>query len=132
MVAALFHDIIEDVFPKNELYSIEDIEWKFGPRVAKLTIELTDVFTSEAFPTVNRAKRKTMESDRIAVISDEGLIIKLGDFIDNTGDITVNDPGFAHGVYLPEKIRTLGKIKDRCTSGVLARLFARASAQIEG
>jgi (p)ppGpp synthase/HD superfamily hydrolase len=114
LIAADHHDTIEDVFPLNPYYSIVWIETTFGEHgvaAAKLVWELTDQFTSEAFPKKNRAWRKAAECDRISRISVRGKDIKLSDLISNTSDIVKNDPGFAV-TYLKEKYAMLQVLKD--------------------
>ena len=102
MIAAAFlHDTVEDTST-----TILDIVANFGPTVAKLVEELTDVYTHEAFPDKNRAERKRLECERMATISDEAKAIKLCDLIDNTDSIVRHDPGFAK-IYLREKANLL-------------------------
>lgn len=110
--AGYLHDVIEDVYPTKPEYSLDAIEKIFGAQVRLLVNELTDQYTKESYPQVNRVNRKQLEAERIAKISDEGLKIKLADMIDNTSDIIKNDPGFAR-VYLNEKQRVLNLLKDR-------------------
>lgn len=97
VIAALLHDTIEDTD-----VMVEDIRREFGERVARLVLELTDVYTKEAYPDLNRAARKKLEAERMAKVSDEAKLIKLCDMADNTKSITEHDPGFAK-VYLKEK-----------------------------
>lgn len=93
LVASLFHDILEDVYPKNKYYSPELIASKFTFRVLRLVFEVTDVFTKEAFPQYNRAERKRQEAIRLASVSDEGKVIKLAD-IWNNGSTLDQSKGF--------------------------------------
>jgi (p)ppGpp synthase/HD superfamily hydrolase len=95
--AAILHDTIEDT-PAT----LNGIQKEFGPVVAKLVEELTDVYTSEAYPDMNRRARKLMECERIAGISNEAKTIKLADLIDNTSSIVEYDIDFAK-TYLREK-----------------------------
>ncbi len=94
--AAYLHDVVEDT-----PVSIQDIERKFGRKVAGLVHELTDEFVKEKYPHLNRRKRKEREVERQAKISPEAKTIKLADVIDNTRDILKNDPGFSRR-YIPE------------------------------
>lgn len=97
IVAALLHDTVEDT---DVTYM--DVYDAFGHEVAALVLQLTDVFTHEAYPELNRAIRKGMEADRLAEVSDEAKLIKLCDMINNTSTIVEHDPKFAE-VYLVEK-----------------------------
>jgi (p)ppGpp synthase/HD superfamily hydrolase len=105
IMAALLHDTIEDTsVTYGQL-------WKeFGKPVADLVLELTDVFTHEAFPRANRAFRKSKETARLANISIEAKLVKLCDMIDNTSTIVEHDPGFAK-VYLGEKLALYSAMK---------------------
>ncbi len=114
LIASDHHDTIEDVFPLNPKYSLLWVEitfGKYGVDASKLVWELTDQFTSEAFPKKNRAWRKAAERDRISKISVRGKDIKLADLTSNTSDIVKNDPGFAV-TYLKEKYAMLQILKD--------------------
>lgn len=94
--AAYLHDVVEDT-----PVSIQDIERKFGGKVAKLVAELTDQFTKENYQHLNRKKRKQKEVERQSKMSPEAKTIKLADVMDNTPDILVNDRNFARR-YIPE------------------------------
>lgn len=88
--AAYLHDVVEDT-----PVSIEDIQRKFGRKIARLVKELTDEFEKKKYPHLNRRQRKQMEVERQAKMSPEAKTVKLADVIDNTRDIVKNDPGFA-------------------------------------
>lgn len=133
LIASPLHDLIEDVWPKTGRFGQNDIIHDFGYEVAGIVTELTDVFTKEAYPGLNRAARKTFEARRIATISDAALRVKLADLIDNTADIYVNDRKFALEAYLPEKTEILRLIADRVAksdSYSMKRLFETASGLI--
>lgn len=94
--AAYLHDVVEDT-----PVEIEEIEQKFGKKVAQLVQELTDEYMKVNYPHLNRKARKEKEVERQAQISKEAKTIKLADVIDNTPDIVANDPGFGQK-YLHE------------------------------
>ena len=102
--AALLHDTVEDTNTTEE-----DILANFGPEIAKLVRELTDVYTKEDYPHLNRKVRKKLEADRLALVSQEAKEIKYCDMLDNTSTIVEHDPGFAK-VYLKEKETLLRKM----------------------
>lgn len=110
IAAAHLHDVLEDVTPKNPEFGPEAILREFGSRVLGLVHSLTDVYTREAFPGLNRAARKLLEAQRLAMVPEEAQLVKLADILDNTRDIVRNDPGFAK-VYLAEKNQLLGLMK---------------------
>jgi len=97
LCAAVLHDTVEDT-----PVTLQDIEENFGTIVAKLVEDLTDVFTKEAFPQINRKYRKQLECYRILKISGHAKSIKVADLIDNTKSIVEHDEAFS-GVYLKEK-----------------------------
>lgn len=101
IAAAHLHDYLEDVVYRNLEEGISFLTEQFGARVTKFVIELTDVYTKEAYPHLVRKERKALELTRKAKISPEAKTIKLADIIDNTRDIVKNDPNFAK-VYLRE------------------------------
>lgn len=70
--------------------------------IVNSVIELTDVYTHDAYPNLNRKARKSLEVKRMANISENSQSIKYCDLIDNTKSIINNDPNFAK-VYLKEK-----------------------------
>ncbi len=105
IAAAHLHDTMEDV---NESLVI-DISKQFGYQVAIYVRELTDVYTSERYPDMNRAARKQLEAERLGTISAEAQTIKVADLIDNTVSIVQHDAGFAK-TYLKEKELLLAKL----------------------
>lgn len=98
LVAAVFHDIVEDTPIK-----IETIENLYGTRVAELVGWLTDVSTPADG---NRRARKNLDLEHTASAPADAQTIKLADLIDNTRSITRADPDFAR-VYMREKERLL-------------------------
>ena len=92
--AALLHDTVEDTATTSQ-----DIMQEFGPAIAKLVVELTDISKPEDG---NRATRKAMDRDKLAGVSADAQTIKYADLISNGRDIGVNDPKFAK-VYHKEK-----------------------------
>lgn len=101
VTAALLHDTLED----TETTGVELLD-KFGPVVARLVEELTDEFTKQKYPELNRAQRKLAEAARLGQISASAKLIKLCDLADNTRSIVEHDPDFAV-VYLREKAAVL-------------------------
>lgn len=106
IAAAYLHDVIEDTdVTYNRLVNT------FGPRVADIVLDLTDVYTPQRFKGLNRRDRKRHEALRLKTISPEAKLVKLADIEDNTRDIVPHDPGFA-AVFLREKADMLS-----CLSG---------------
>lgn len=87
LAAACLHDVLEDVEPHNPDFSRERIREEFGDRVLELVLELTDVFTKENYPDLNRKARKNLEAERLSRISDPAKLIKRADLHDNNESI---------------------------------------------
>lgn len=96
--ASILHDVVEDT-----KYTLKDIEKRFGEKIAELVMWLTDI--SEPHHG-NRAFRKQMDREHIAIAPADAQTIKLADLIDNTRSIVKHDPGFAK-VYMQEKRKLL-------------------------
>ncbi len=93
LAAAWLHDIVEDT-----PVTLEEVEREFGPAVAGLVKELTDVSRPGDG---NRIARKAIDRAHLAVASPRAKTIKLADLCDNARDISGADPKFAH-TYLRE------------------------------
>ena len=113
--AALLHDVLEDT-PINHtqlrimLHSILSVET--AEDVLSLVVELTDVYTKEAFPQYNRLYRKGFEAFRLAYVSDRAKAIKRADIEHNSESILTHDPGFAK-TFLKEKKNLLEKMSQK-------------------
>jgi (p)ppGpp synthase/HD superfamily hydrolase len=107
---AMCHDLFEDTNCNfDELYKkmVEiGFERHYSYDVCKCVTELTDVFTHEDFPYLNRAKRKENEAKRLGKISERSQTVKYADLIDNTSSIVKHDKEFAK-TYLKEKKRII-------------------------
>lgn len=123
IVAAHLHDVLEDVAPKNVRFSAVRIQVLFGDAALKMVYELTDEYTKEHYPKLNREARKELERQRVSKISFDAKTIKLADLIDNTTSIVEHDPDFAV-TYLKEMLALLP-----CLVGGSPVLLQRASMQ---
>jgi (p)ppGpp synthase/HD superfamily hydrolase len=111
VMAANLHDVFEDVTNHESLPSQLrfDAQWMVnmigeeGNAVVNMVIELTDVYTKEAWPDLNRARRKELEAKRYGKMSIFAKTIKLADFISNTRDIAIRASVDFAEVYLAEK-----------------------------
>ncbi len=92
IAAGLLHDVVEDCD-----VTVEELRRRFGDRVARLVLEVTDVSRPEHG---RRAVRKALDRDHLAKASPDGKSIKLADIIDNLKTIR-HDPGFAP-IYVGE------------------------------
>jgi (p)ppGpp synthase/HD superfamily hydrolase len=133
IAAAHLHDYHEDVVTKLteemrfDLLDKLEFEFnKFPKAVRELVYELTDTFTSEAYPDMGRDARKAAEAARLSLTSLEARLIKAADMIHNTESIVVEDPKFAK-VYLKEKARVVEAIQDGLPRGILKALRSQLS-----
>ena len=97
IAAALLHDVLEDT-----KVTFATLDKYFGLVVANYVYDLTDKFTPERHPDMNRAERKKAEAIRYRSVSNEVKTIKLADGISNTKSIAQYDPKFME-IYGPEK-----------------------------
>ena len=101
VAAAWLHDVLEDTdVTANQIFA------EFGSVVGNIVVDLTDVYTAEAFPKLNRDARKATEALRLGSISPFSQYVKGCDMLSNTPDILKNDPNFAK-VYLREKAEAI-------------------------
>ena len=100
VAAALLHDIIEDtavtfeelrLFLSKIFFDGEDVA-----EIMHLVMSLTDIYTKDNFPNLNRKERKEKELFRMEKTFNRRLfLIKLIDMIDNQTSINKYDPEFA-------------------------------------
>ncbi len=112
LAAALLHDVLEDTpLLEEELqgFLIGIISTEEAVKTIKLVLALTDVYTTENYPLLNRKKRKYKEAERLSQIDSDAQTIKYADIIDNAVDITKNDTDFA-AKYLVEVMDFLNKM----------------------
>ena len=102
----LCHDLLEDTACTEDELHEALIRFGYDHSESMLilgsVIELTDIYTHEAFPKLNRAIRKVKEARRLYYISSVSQTVKYCDLIDNTSSIVKHDKGFAIK-YLQEK-----------------------------
>ena len=103
--AALLHDVLEDTSVTHaelRAFLFQNFVAVDASDILNLVVELTDVFTKEDFPDLNRKARKTLEANRLGNVSDRAKQIKLMDIEHNSKSIMEHDPKFAK-VFLEEK-----------------------------
>jgi len=83
IAAALLHDTIEDTNTKPE-----ELEELFGTRIRKLVEEVTDD------KTLNQLERKKRQVEHAAELTEDAILIKLGDKIANVMDVTNTPPKY--------------------------------------
>lgn len=114
MEVGLAHDLLEDTGVTEAELIAKLLELEYTPKEAGWISQgvqaLTDVFTSEAYPDLNRAERKRREASRLGRIYPQWQSIKYADLIDNTSSIIIWDPEFAK-TYIPEKVMILDRMR---------------------
>jgi guanosine-3',5'-bis(diphosphate) 3'-pyrophosphohydrolase len=94
-IAAVLHDVVEDCS-----FSLDTIRRFFGNVVEELVDGLTDQFTKENYPELNRDERKARERERLAGSLPMVQTIKYADLISNTASIVAHDKNFARKYLL--------------------------------
>lgn len=111
---ALCHDLLEDTAcSQYKLYhTLRSLGYGNADsfHILKSVKELTDVYTSEKYPDMNRKERKQREAERLGKISVTAQNVKYADLIDNTKSIVEHDPKFAVK-YLDEKVEVLNNMR---------------------
>lgn len=115
LATAWLHDCVED-----QGVSLEEIESRFGFLVAVGVSGLSDLEQG------NRAERKRLSRERLALCSDWIQTIKTADLISNTSSIVLHDPNFAV-VYLEEK-RLLLEVLDKADPRLLEMAWTQIDA----
>ena len=109
----LCHDLLEDTDTTSEEllqallgfgYSKTDAH-----EITGSVLELTDVYTKKAYPDLNKAERKKLESERLLSISASAQTVKYADLMDNIGWMLVHDLKHAKK-YLKKKRLLLGSL----------------------
>lgn len=103
---ALCHDLLEDTETDNSWLFFAPQSFGYNAFESDVIYDyvqdLTDQYTKEAYPDLNRKERKQLEAERLKTIFPLAQTVKYADIIDNTSSIVKYDPSFAK-VYLSEK-----------------------------
>ncbi len=86
----LCHDLIEDTpWTSKQLWEyLESIGYSTqeAELICRAVHDLTEVYTSDSYPWLNRHERKTREAERLHAVTDKDAItVKYCDLIDNLG-----------------------------------------------
>lgn len=117
IAAAWLHDTLDDT-PAT----FEDLIREFGPGVACLVTELTDISKPSDG---NRAARKEVDRRHLALASPRAKTVKLADLIVNSQDICKHDERFGR-VYIVEMMALLAVLHEGD-----ALLYERAERVVE-
>lgn len=128
LAASLLHDVLEDtkITEQELLLFLESVmDKQQAANTVEIVVELTDVYTKENYPQLNRRKRKELEVRRLSAVSPSAQTIKYADLIDNSDNISAHDPDFAL-VFLKE-----GKNLLEAMNKGNANLYARTLQVVE-
>lgn len=111
----LGHDLIEDTDETKEsieryLHEVMDGDYLGIKFIIDGIICLTDEYTKEKYPNMNRSERKGMEIDRLTHMHPVYQSIKYADITDNISSIVEHDPDFGL-VYVKEKIKLVNRMR---------------------
>lgn len=108
------HDLFEDTNCTSPMLLNFLTDNGYNPKEADKivfgTLDLTDVYTKENFPQLNRKSRKIHEAHRLGGIPLDSQTVKYADLISNTSSIVECDPKFAE-TYIREKHMILDKMR---------------------
>lgn len=102
----LCHDLLEDtpLWKTDLFHALMRLGYNLSEAnfISDAVLELTDVYTHEAHPGLNRQSRKLLEAERLHTVSAQAQTVKYCDLMHNTASIVEYDRGFALK-YIPEK-----------------------------
>lgn len=102
---ALCHDLIEDTACSLADLSSKLIDLGYGIDEDEIILsgvdDMTDKYTHEKYPALNRAQRKELEGVRIIGSRPIAQTVKYADIMDNISSVAEHDPGFAR-IYARE------------------------------
>ncbi|TDE15315.1 HD domain-containing protein [Dyadobacter psychrotolerans] len=111
---AFCHDVLEDTTCDQHQLSAELKRIGYSTGSVKTIMDgiigLTDVYTKENYPELNRRERKKREATRLGQTNYLVQSVKYADLTDNTKSIVSGDPGFAR-VYVGEMIDLLDQMR---------------------
>lgn len=112
--AALCHDLLEDTACDRQqlMELLEQINYgkQEATSICNTVEQLTDQFTPEQYPEMNRLTRKAKEAERLGTVGYLAQSIKYADIIDNVLSIARFDEVFGRK-YVPEKIDILNQMR---------------------
>jgi (p)ppGpp synthase/HD superfamily hydrolase len=115
VLAGYLHDVVEDTS-----YDIADVAERFGPEVASIVLEMTN--DEERVDEVGKTEYM---KHKMVGMSDEALLVKLADRLDNTSDFDTASDSFASR-YAEETGAVLDHLEEvRSLHGVHKRLVNR-------
>lgn len=98
LAAALLHDVVEDTdvnYERLKIFLQQLMNEADAAVTFRLVKDLTDVYTKDAYPKLNRRQRKEKEHNRLANAHPDAQTIKYADIIDNCMDIADSGDDFA-------------------------------------
>lgn len=121
LIASLLHDTREDTNTTTT-----EIREKFGNLVSSLVSELT----SDKDKIEKLGKEQYLSEKMTEELTDYGLVLKLADRLQNTGDFEIADPKFVQK-YAKETRGILNKLKDRKLTSTQKKLVEAIDKNIK-
>jgi (p)ppGpp synthase/HD superfamily hydrolase len=129
----LCHDLLEDTntTPKGLRKNLKECGFDRAATelITHCVIELTDVFTKEAYPKLRKSVRKSEEARRLTMISPASQTVKYADLIDNILWVLKYDPKKALP-YLKRK-KALLCVMDKGNGHLLQQAMVLATESIK-
>ena len=101
-------------------------------KIVNHVLDLTNQYTKEAYPDLNRSERKKLEHERLSLINYDSQTMKCFDIIDNAYDMFEQNNYFGL-TWLREKVNLLQvmnqsncNVRDKCWSVVSKELIKYA------
>ncbi|MDC1068979.1 metal-dependent phosphohydrolase [Candidatus Kapabacteria bacterium] len=112
---SLGHDLLEDTVCTDSTLESRLLIIGYNSKTTNFIvngiIDLTDVYTPDNYPNLNRRERKLKEAGRLGNIHPSSQTVKYADLIHNTSSIIKYDKVFAK-TYLAEKIEILKLMRE--------------------
>ena len=118
LIAALLHDTVEDTET-----TIEEIEERFGPAVARIVAEVTDDTT------LPRNERRRIQLERAGVASNAAKLVKIADKISNIRDVASRPPAGWSSERRREYVEWAGSVARAC-QGIIPHLDTLAEREL--
>lgn len=132
----LCHDLLEDTDTDTDTLGKALLSFGYDEiqmdHIVTCVLELTDVYTSEAYPDLSKKQRKHEEQKRLATIGVDAQTVKYADLIYNVGWVLTYDRKHAKR-YLKKKLRLLNTLTkgDQLLRRTALNLIAASIVRVE-
>ena len=128
LCASLLHDVLEDCYEDQEV-GYEEIKSRFGKRVADLVLEVTSI-GDEIDHDYDGSKTNYL-IDKMNLMSEDALIIKLADRLQNISDALTAPEGFRNK-YFRETVNIISDLeKNRPMNRIHKQIITEINAKLD-